>query len=152
MNKKRGFTIVELMVIIVVIAILASITVVGYGYMRRDAVQAKMRANVSQVQNYLQSHRALNGGKYPESRPVGGGVSSTTIDASDLSSFLSDPDMPFTPYVLSPDRTKFCILVTSKTYSDMRMTIRDDTGSGTVTTVETETTQCPASYPNTPGA
>lgn len=44
-----GFTIVELIVVIVVIAILFTIAIVGYGWMRNDAIDSRTEADVSQI-------------------------------------------------------------------------------------------------------
>lgn len=49
MDKHKGFTIVELIIVIVVIAILASITVVGYSFMRADAMDARIRSAVKTI-------------------------------------------------------------------------------------------------------
>ncbi len=46
MIKHKGFTIVELLVVIVVIAVLASITIISYSWLRGDAVDSKIRAVV----------------------------------------------------------------------------------------------------------
>ncbi|PID33351.1 hypothetical protein CR969_01250 [Candidatus Saccharibacteria bacterium] len=44
--KHKGFTIVELLIVIAVIAILASITVVSYSFMRGDSMDSKIKAVV----------------------------------------------------------------------------------------------------------
>lgn len=44
-----GFTIVELIVVIVAIAILFAIAIVGYGWMRNDAIDSRTEADVSQI-------------------------------------------------------------------------------------------------------
>lgn len=46
MIKHKGFTVVELLVVIVVIAILASIVIVSYSWLRGDATDSKIRAVV----------------------------------------------------------------------------------------------------------
>lgn len=43
-GRLRGFSIVELIVVIVVIAILITVSVVGYSWMRNDAIDAKLEA------------------------------------------------------------------------------------------------------------
>lgn len=58
--KHKGFTIVELIVIIVVIAILASITIVGYSWMRGDSLDAKIRSVVKTVGDAIQLHESQN--------------------------------------------------------------------------------------------
>lgn len=123
-SKKIGFTIVELIVVIVVIGILASITVVGYSYVRRDAVESRMKANIGQVKSYLVAYRALNGGLYPPS------VGDRATDVPDVEAFMNDPDTPVVPYRTSPNRRKFCIEVQSKQYPNMKFIAIDNAGNG----------------------
>ncbi len=56
-REQNGFTIVELLIVIVVIAILASITVVGYGGLRNRAndaaVQSNLRGMGGQIQQFI---------------------------------------------------------------------------------------------------
>lgn len=63
-RSKSGFTLVELMIVIVVIAILASVTVVSYGSIQadsRDNVRSiKIYAIASALEDYYQIH-----GDYP---------------------------------------------------------------------------------------
>jgi len=84
MNKDHGFTLVELLIVIVIIAILAAITIVTYnGIQGRGRDSARNQA-LQQIENALAMYYAENG-QYPTS---GGstisGITSwnTTADAS----------------------------------------------------------------------
>lgn len=57
MNKLRAFTIVELLVVIVVIGILASITVVSYSGVQTRAQVDKMKADLNQLSRAIQLAR-----------------------------------------------------------------------------------------------
>lgn len=46
---KQGFTVVELIVVIVVLAVLVAITTVGYGWMQDDSRDTARRASVQQI-------------------------------------------------------------------------------------------------------
>ena len=58
----RGFTIVELLIVIVVIAILAAITIVAYNGIQQQARNAAMTATLQQTVTWLDAERAKTGG------------------------------------------------------------------------------------------
>jgi type II secretion system protein G len=71
-----GFTIVELLVVIVVIAILAAITIVAYNGIQDRAKFAKVQADLKNGQKLIELYRAENG-SYPAT-PSGGWLYSGT--------------------------------------------------------------------------
>lgn len=79
--SRKGFTIVELLIVIVVIAILASITVVGYSGIRASAEKTK---TVSTARSYIQALSAyqLSEGAYPTTSTycLGSGYTDRTSD------------------------------------------------------------------------
>lgn len=52
--RNNGFTIVELLIVVVVIAILASITIVAYSGIRQNAESSAQKAELSQLQRKIQ--------------------------------------------------------------------------------------------------
>ncbi len=70
MNKK-GFTLVELMVVVAVIAILATALLVGLGGARKRARDARRVSDVRQVQNVLELYYAKTG-HYPDANSWAG--------------------------------------------------------------------------------
>ena len=72
--KHKGFTIVELIVVIVVIAILASITLVSYNFAKYDAMDARIRSTVRTAGDALALYESNNKG----ARVAGTGVFSAT--------------------------------------------------------------------------
>lgn len=62
----RGFTIVELLIVIVVIAILASVTVVAYNGIQSQAQAAAIRSDLRQFGQQMERYKIENG-TYPSS-------------------------------------------------------------------------------------
>ena len=66
-SKIYGFTIVELLIVVVVIAILAAITIVAYNGIQNRAKESSIQTSISQGSKKLASHYALNNDTYPDS-------------------------------------------------------------------------------------
>lgn len=61
MMKHKGFTVVELLVVIVVIGILAGVVLVAYGYVREDGVDTKIRSIVKTAGDAMQLYESQEG-------------------------------------------------------------------------------------------
>ncbi|WP_309386000.1 prepilin-type N-terminal cleavage/methylation domain-containing protein [Cerasicoccus frondis] len=64
-SKRLGFTLVELLVCISIIAILASILLVAIGAVRESAKESKSLSNLRQIATAMQMHTSENNGLYP---------------------------------------------------------------------------------------
>src|SRR5690606_35801966 len=69
-SYKPGFTIVELLIVIVVIAILAVIVTVAYNGITQNAVEASLKADLRNTANKLVEYKTLNNDAYPDSLDV----------------------------------------------------------------------------------
>jgi prepilin-type N-terminal cleavage/methylation domain-containing protein len=63
-NSQLGFTIVELLIVIVVIGILAAITIVAYNGVQSRAFNIRVQADIKNVEKIVESYKAING-SYP---------------------------------------------------------------------------------------
>jgi len=105
MNKKRhlsrqGFTIVELLIVIVVIAILAAISIVGYNGIQvraRDSIRAQ---DIAQIQKYALMYNVTEGG-LPKTQIYGedDAAGFDTSSGGGWMTFLTDSNPSLTPPV-----------------------------------------------------
>ncbi len=77
-NKKTGFTIVELLIVIVVIAILAAITLVAYNGIRERALDSQLKTALSQANKKVLAYAAQNSDQYPDTLAQAGVSDSAT--------------------------------------------------------------------------
>lgn len=88
--KQRGFTLIEVLVAVTIIAILISIGVVSYGSVNKRSRDAKRKGDVEQLRSALEMYRADNS-YYPNSG------SGAWADASGLSTVLVSTYLPTIP-------------------------------------------------------
>ncbi|MDX2375631.1 prepilin-type N-terminal cleavage/methylation domain-containing protein [Microbacterium sp. LRZ72] len=70
--QRRGFTIVELLIVIVVIAILAAITIVAYNGIQNQAKAAAAQAAAKQALTKIQTYAVQNADQYPSDLTAAG--------------------------------------------------------------------------------
>ncbi|HVS58656.1 MAG TPA: type II secretion system protein [Candidatus Saccharimonadales bacterium] len=65
-NRQRGFTIVELLIVIVVIGILATLVITTYSGIQAKARDTKRQTDINTIQSHLEAYAAdIGGGNYP---------------------------------------------------------------------------------------
>lgn len=82
-GKQKGFTIVELLIVIVVIGILAAITIVAYNGIQTKARNQQMVAAASQAYKAISAY-VVDNGSYPSSTSVSCVGSGYPIDTTGL--------------------------------------------------------------------
>lgn len=63
--KRQGFTVVELLIVIVVVGILAAITIVAYSGIQRRAGENSVQADLRNIGQSIEVYATLNDGIYP---------------------------------------------------------------------------------------
>lgn len=81
-----GFTIVELLIVIVVIAILAAITIVSYNGIQARAYNSSVAAQVNALERAFRAYKAANG-SFP---PFGSGCIGTASDFPAVTGFAAN--------------------------------------------------------------
>lgn len=90
MSMRRGFTLIEVLVAVTIVAVLVSIGVVSYGSVNKRSRDAKRKGDVEQLRSALEMYRADNG-YYPNTG------SGSWADASGLSTALVSTYLPAIP-------------------------------------------------------
>ncbi len=88
--KQKGFTIVELLIVVVVIAILAAITIVSYNGITQQSRLSVMQSDVSTMNKAILMYHAKYG-YYPYSGTTGSNIGGASINIPGLSEFLPNP-------------------------------------------------------------
>lgn len=87
---KKGFTLIEILVAVTIIAVLVSIGVVSYASVNKRSRDTKRKGDVEQLRSALEMYRS-DIGSYPN---LGGG---SWVDASGLSAVLVPTYLPVIP-------------------------------------------------------
>jgi len=102
-TKKNGFTIVELLIVIVIIGILAAVTIVAYNGMTQRANEASLASDLNGASMLLATYR-IDNGAYPTSNDCTSGLSPAPpkiclhVSGSNvLSSYIVDTSLPGSP-------------------------------------------------------
>lgn len=108
-RKEQGFTIVELLIVIVVIGILAGLVITTYNGIQQKARNTERTTDLKTFQSQLEAYYATNG-RYPTNTDLGGtSASNVTFIAANLKGMdketLRDPKGTAADYSLNTGST-----------------------------------------------
>ena len=106
-SQQKGFTIVELLIVVVVIAILAAITIVAYNGISNRAKASAAQNATSQAGKKISSVAVLNAELYPTAAELPG-TTGFTPSANNSTPYQ---------YSVSTDQKTFCLTVTTNSLS-----------------------------------
>jgi prepilin-type N-terminal cleavage/methylation domain-containing protein len=100
-SNQRGFTIVELLIVIVVISILTAITVVAYNGVQNRARTVAAQSAANNVQKKAEAYNAEEG-SYPSTlAALTGASSSASYSLTGITFSAADPSSPSNPATVS---------------------------------------------------
>lgn len=122
-NKKAGFTIVELLIVIVIIGILAAITIVAYNGVQARATFAAYRSDIDTINKAINLYYADNGA-YPGNLAAGGGCWTNSGTRNFISGLTPTylPNLPLTPNASVGNYYAYCFSTGGTNYKIMRLT------------------------------
>jgi prepilin-type N-terminal cleavage/methylation domain-containing protein len=135
-RKQRGFTIVELLIVIVVIAILAAITIVAYNGIQGRAKVAAMQSNLQQAAKKLETYKVTNNDLYPPDLATAG------ITAPNGTTYNYQPAADYRSYLMSGTASGMTYRISNLAQNPVE---------GSITGVLNDGSTCPSGFIVVPG-
>lgn len=114
-SRNKGFTIVELLIVVVIVAILADITVVAYNGIRDRAYNSSVSTSLSTLKKAIELYK-VEKNVYPPAGPSGFGTTPADLKGYLVPDYINGmPDLTgITDYVWSTGGTSYALRVEYK--------------------------------------
>ena len=90
LRNTKGFTLIELMIVVVIIGILAAIAIPNFISMQDRAREGRVKANMHTLQTGVEDFGILNSGRYPDGGAADGAIVESLLNGTVV------PENPFT--------------------------------------------------------
>lgn len=101
MRLKRGFTLVEILIVVVILGILAAIVIPQFSDASEDAKESALTSNLQTVRSQIELYKVQHGGEVPQ--PESGGATwdrmTTYTDIDGTASATKDTTYCYGPYL-----------------------------------------------------
>lgn len=102
MMRRFGFTVVELLIVIVVIGILATLTIIAYSGVQDNARRASLQSDLEQAQKKLETYKIKNAETYPanQAAAVSAGIAASGSNTLSYTAYTTSTGGANTGYCL----------------------------------------------------
>ncbi|HOM33012.1 MAG TPA: prepilin-type N-terminal cleavage/methylation domain-containing protein [Candidatus Paceibacterota bacterium] len=130
-NKNKGFTLIEMLVVVAVIGLLASLILVGLSGFRTRGRDTRRIADIKEVQNGLEVYYMKNG-TYPiiQDSATGWNELEKALTTAGINQIPNDPNAPTKTYYYSSDGQHYVIGVELEDLDSNKALLDKDVDNG----------------------
>ncbi len=102
MKRRRGFTLIEVLIVVVIMAVLAATIIPQFSSSTRDAKDSSLKFNMHAMRSQIELYKLHHLGKYPdEIGDATNGFLPQLTNATDVNGNTGDPgpSYPYGPYI-----------------------------------------------------